>query len=230
MNEDQQTYQRAAGSSLLGLGIQLALTAVLMILALWAAQWALYGAMLHALGGVGIWVCLWLVYQQHRLEREESLEAEQLAARHGTESSIFEIGADDLSVARRRLQSLYKWAIPLTSLATAVYLIVVGLWLSRATAGQLGEADQVVPDQMLVLLSSSAGAALVVFLVSRYLAGMAKVPQWQLLRGGATYLMGNVVVLTLLAVAFAMINVVGGYLVTDRMLGMFRHKDGGGKS
>ena len=36
-------------------------------------------------------------------------------------------------------------------------------------------------------------------------------------------------VLAVLAVAFAMINVVGGYLVTDRMLGMFKSKskDGG---
>jgi NAD(P) transhydrogenase subunit alpha len=32
------------------------------------------------------------------------------------------------------------------------------------------------------------------------------------------------VVLGTLAVALAMINVVGGYLVTDRMLGMFKHK------
>jgi len=32
------------------------------------------------------------------------------------------------------------------------------------------------------------------------------------------------IVLGVLAVAFAMINVVGGYLVTDRMLGMFKHK------
>ena len=40
------------------------------------------------------------------------------------------------------------------------------------------------------------------------------------------------VVMTVLgvsAVALAMINVVGGYLVTDRMLGMFKHKDGGKK-
>lgn len=35
-----------------------------------------------------------------------------------------------------------------------------------------------------------------------------------------------VVILGTLAVIFAMINVVGGYLVTDRMLGMFKHKDG----
>ena len=31
------------------------------------------------------------------------------------------------------------------------------------------------------------------------------------------------------AVALAMINVIGGYLVTDRMLGMFKKKDSGAK-
>lgn len=35
----------------------------------------------------------------------------------------------------------------------------------------------------------------------------------------------TVTVLSTLAVAFAMINVVGGYLVTDRMLEMFKSKD-----
>ena len=34
------------------------------------------------------------------------------------------------------------------------------------------------------------------------------------------------IVLGTLAVALAMINVVGGYLVTDRMLGMFKKKEG----
>ncbi len=34
-------------------------------------------------------------------------------------------------------------------------------------------------------------------------------------------------VLGTIAVALAMINVVGGYTVTDRMLGMFKHKSGG---
>jgi H+-translocating NAD(P) transhydrogenase subunit alpha len=38
------------------------------------------------------------------------------------------------------------------------------------------------------------------------------------------------IILGTLAVIFATINVVGGYLVTDRMLGMFkRGKEGGGK-
>jgi NAD(P) transhydrogenase subunit alpha len=38
------------------------------------------------------------------------------------------------------------------------------------------------------------------------------------------------IVLGTLAVTLAMINVVGGYLVTDRMLGMFKHKGGEKKS
>ncbi|MCB1196541.1 NAD(P) transhydrogenase subunit alpha [bacterium] len=37
------------------------------------------------------------------------------------------------------------------------------------------------------------------------------------------------VLLGTLAVAFATINVVGGYFVTDRMLGMFHKKETGGK-
>ncbi len=37
------------------------------------------------------------------------------------------------------------------------------------------------------------------------------------------------IVLGTLAVIFATINVVGGYLVTDRMLAMFRKKEGGAK-
>jgi NAD(P) transhydrogenase subunit alpha len=36
-------------------------------------------------------------------------------------------------------------------------------------------------------------------------------------------------ILGFLAVVFASINVIGGYLVTDRMLAMFRKKEEGGK-
>ena len=46
---------------------------------------------------------------------------------------------------------------------------------------------------------------------------------------GATRGSALAAVLGVLAVASAMVNVVGGYLVTDRMLAMFRKKDGRGK-
>ncbi|MGH7476819.1 MAG: NAD(P) transhydrogenase subunit alpha [Longimicrobiales bacterium] len=48
-----------------------------------------------------------------------------------------------------------------------------------------------------------------------------------LVAGRSTDLVGNT--LGVVAVAFAMINVVGGFLVTDRMLQMFRKKGDGGR-
>ncbi len=46
--------------------------------------------------------------------------------------------------------------------------------------------------------------------------------------GGAAETHGWIsITLGTMAVAFATINVVGGYLVTDRMLRMFKHKPGG---
>jgi len=41
---------------------------------------------------------------------------------------------------------------------------------------------------------------------------------------------GEAQILGAIAVALAMINVVGGYLVTDRMLAMFKKKDSGDRS
>ena len=49
-----------------------------------------------------------------------------------------------------------------------------------------------------------------------------------LIASGRAESSGVVTVLATLAVAFAMINVVGGYLVTDRMLEMFRSKNRNG--
>lgn len=47
-----------------------------------------------------------------------------------------------------------------------------------------------------------------------------------LLAAGATDVGWLRIILGIAAVAFATINVVGGYLVTDRMLGMFKSKEG----
>lgn len=191
MSQDQQTYQRAAGASLLGLAVQLLLAFALLVLGIKSQAEAIGVATWHAFGGVAMWLCLWIVYQQHKLERIESLEADQLAARHGTDSSIFETTVDDLSVARRRLRWLYRWIVPLTSLGTSAYLIGIGLWQAQAFTGP---DAQIVPANVLMTVAFCAIISLVGFLVSRYLAGMGHVQAWRMLRGGAGYLMGNVLV------------------------------------
>src|SRR5688572_27891345 len=110
MTEDQKTYQRAVGTSLLGLAVQFGISLGLLILYLWSMRnEVLLAALLHAVGGLGIWVALCFLYMQHRQERIESLEAEAIARRHGADSSIFETSADDLAVQQKRLRWLYRW-------------------------------------------------------------------------------------------------------------------------
>ncbi len=223
MSHDQQTYQRAVSAALLGAGVQLVIALVLLLLARWLDAAALNAAVWHAFGGLGIWIILAVVYQQHRLERIEALETEQLQQRHGADSSIFQTSAEDLSVARRRLERLVKWALPAVSLATAAYLVGIGAWLIAknadllATRGLSGETLDVDPlvvriigerglDEPWLALAFAVGAALVGFLVSRYIAGMTRVSEWALLRGGAGYLMGTSLVAALLAAGYGLVD------------------------
>lgn len=71
-----------------------------------------------------------------------------------------------------------------------------------------------VPSQLHTPLMSGSNAVSGITIVGALLAAG---------RGNSRF----TIFLGVLAVALAMINVVGGYLVTDRMLGMFKHKGGG---
>ena len=73
-----------------------------------------------------------------------------------------------------------------------------------------------VPSQLHTPLMSGSNAISGITIVGALLAAG---------KGNSTF----TIILGVLAVAFATINVVGGYLVTDRMLGMFKQKDGGQK-
>ena len=71
-----------------------------------------------------------------------------------------------------------------------------------------------VPSQLHTPLMSGSNAISGITIVGALVAvGQPEGGVWVTVLGG-------------IAVAAAMINVVGGYLVTDRMLGMFKHKGG----
>ncbi len=203
--QDQQTYKRAVFASLLGLGVQVIVAAGLAILAMYTGNASIGAAAWHAFGGLGLWLCLAIVYQQHKLSEIEALEAEQLALRHGADSSIFQTNADDLAVAARRLTWLYKWLVPLTGVFTAIYLIGIGIMLvlrSPVELGKTGDASSL-PLNPGMTLTICFGLGFVAFLISRYIAGMAKAKHWQMLRGGAGYLMGGVLVAAMLVTTLA---------------------------
>lgn len=196
MPEDRQTYQRGAAAALIALIAQVVLTSAMALTGLWAESPALHATTFHLLGGLPIWLVLWALYNQHRLERIEALEAEQLARTDAQTAALFQEHADDLQLARRRLENLYKWGLGGVSIFVAAYLLILGgAWLYLNTrsgaAARPGIGQSINP---LALLAICLAIAFVGFIVARYVAGMTRIKQWQLLRGGASYLMGNALV------------------------------------
>ncbi len=222
MSHDQETYRRAANAALIGLAIQILLSILTGLTGLYADSIAINTLAWYFVGGLPIWVILWVIYNQHRLERVEAMETEQLAAQDAQAAALFDEAGQQLNLAQKRLDNLYKYGLNLVSLVVSLYLLVVGIGMLRAAVvsyrGAQGvEAGGFISDMGDMLSSvggftgDSAGAVAIVavvigflaFIVSRYVAGMTKVSEWRLLRGGAGYLMGNVVVTLLLIVAAA---------------------------
>lgn len=196
MAHDQQTYRRATTAALVGLVVQIILSIAIALIGLWAESPALNAATWYFVGGIPIWIVLCLLYNQHRIERVEALEAEQLIHQDQQAAAIFEEQADELDLARRRLQRLQTWGLNIVSLVVSIYLLSVGgyyLSLNRELAEQSVAFLSKSADPS-VLMFLCAGIAFITFAVGRYVSGMTSVKEWKLLRGGASYLMGNFVI------------------------------------
>ncbi|HEX7010800.1 MAG TPA: SPFH domain-containing protein [Phycisphaeraceae bacterium] len=220
MTYDQHTYKRAESAALIGLAVQLAVALTIAVLGVYAQSAPLHAAAWYCFGGLPAWIILWVVFHQHRLERLEALEAEQLARADARAAALFEEAGEQLHLARKRLENLYKWGLPVVSLLMAAYLLGVGLTLlylnndlaqsSGLRAAVLGPTAN--PSVVAILCVVVAFAA---FLVARYVAGMTRLRQWQLLRGGAAYLMGNAAVAGLLMVGFGLARFTGSRAVLE---------------
>ncbi len=209
MKLDQQTFARAATTALIGLGAQLILTAIVGLVGLYAQAPGLIAATWHLLAGLPLWFVLWMLFNQHRLERLEALEAEQLAEADAQAAALFQEAGEQLAMARQRLDRLYKFGLKAVGLAVALYLTIHGslLFYFNLQALRLEKYSELgIQDNAswgilgLVLF----GGALIAFLVARYIAGMTQFEAWAALRGGASYLMGNVLALALACAALAM--------------------------
>ncbi len=224
MSHDQQSYRRAANAVLIGLAIQVLLTILTALTGLYAGSTAINTIAWYYLGGIPIWIILWVVYNQHRLERVEALETEQLAAQDAQAAALFDEAGQQLQIAQKRLDNLYKYGLNIVSLLVSFYLIAVGFGMLRAAVNEYRSTHEVENPAFFADIAAlfgsdggfygySAGAVAIVslvvwflaFIVSRYVAGMTKVQEWKLLRGGAGYLMGNCVITFLMIVAAALL-------------------------
>ncbi|XAL99739.1 SPFH domain-containing protein [Phycisphaeraceae bacterium D3-23] len=197
MNQDQQTYQRATTAALVGFATHVVLTLFIAILGVYADSPAFHAVTWYLLPGLAIWAVLWLLFNQHRHERVESLEAARLADSDAASAAIFDEAGAQLAQSRTRLDNLYKWGLPIVSAATALYLLGLGVFLLYRNMPALQDGglfeNPANPDlnvAFVALLLVTCG--LMGFLVSRYVAGMTRVDAWQGLRGGASFLIGNV--------------------------------------
>jgi regulator of protease activity HflC (stomatin/prohibitin superfamily) len=205
MRADYLTYQRAANQCIRGLLLQLALTIVLVIYAALAKDHAAMTAAAYV--GVGCigWLCLSILFDQHRRERVEAMEVDALAASPATGSSVFE-KADEFRPAAQRLAVLHKYFIPTASLVIGAILVGVGIW-RFSTGRPLVNPDSYVPVGQTFI--SMAGWALGVgiitavlgFFYARYTATMAKQAAWANLRAGASFTIGAAVLGMSMAVA-----------------------------
>lgn len=213
MTHDQQTFNRAANTALIGLGVQVALALAVGLLGLYAEAPGLIAATWHLVGGIPLWLILWVLFNQHRLERLEALESEQLAEDDAVTAALFNEAGEQLALARRRLDRLYKVGLKATALIVAIYLLVLGgvLFYLNLNALQAGRLDSltIAPVANPALIGMIVfGGGLIGFLVARYIAGMTQVDAWVALRSGASYLMGNVVMLALTGAALV-VNLFG---------------------
>lgn len=162
-------------------------------------------ALLHlAIPAIPIWLILLIVYHHRIRVKEETFESEQL--RHEREGAtggetIFDVDDEQLLLARRRLRWICRWLLPIFTLLIILDLSWRALWAPWGFSLFGAEDDRAWPvfAHGDVLPWFVGAAAFATFLLSRYVTGMARYPEWRMLRAGATYLMG----ITLASVAVA---------------------------
>ena len=115
MKSDYLTYRRAANVSLFGLALQVLLGAGLLIFSVLTKDHAAASAAAFAGFAALGWLALAIVYDQHRRERIEAMEAESLAASQ-TAASVFDATDAEFRVAAKRLAGLHKVFLPTISL------------------------------------------------------------------------------------------------------------------
>ncbi|MBC8202706.1 MAG: hypothetical protein H8E91_02645 [Planctomycetes bacterium] len=203
MRVDHQACQKAASTAGSGLLLQILIAAILLIFGLLAKDTSFIFASLWVWIGVVVWVGILVLYYQQKLERLEALEESELSI--DTNASMFDGAGENIRPAAKRLKLLHKWVMPSVSVILALLLAFTAYLL----IGHLRLLES--PDDTLrtsLHLTSLTGWALAIslalgltgFIFSRFVAGMAKVPNWTNLRGGSSWMVGNTILLSAIAV------------------------------
>ncbi len=194
MKADHQSYRKATSVSLLGLSIQLVSGLVMLGYSVLMVDPAAFSGALFMLLGCVVWLTLAVVFDQHRRERLEALEAKSLEMSGVAGSSVFEAN-DEMRVAARRLSWMHRIMVPVVSLGLAATFITLGLWRIRHAFRSLNilEVDSI-PAHSGMMIALGISFAIVGFIFARFVSGMAKQKVWSMLRAGAAISVGGAII------------------------------------
>jgi len=213
MKVDFLTYRTALSVAIKGLALQIAFTLTMLVYAILARDHAAMSATVFMAIGIAVWACLAIVFDQHRRERIEAMEADALAA-SPVSGSVFQGSGDTFRPAARRLASLHKIFLPAASLTVGAFLVASGLWrfysayrLHFPPVNQKGINAGTIPD---VIYMPTQGAWVLIglaiaalgFVFARLAATMARQPVWSILRAGAGYAVGSALLGLAMAVCY----------------------------
>ncbi|MDP7008310.1 MAG: SPFH domain-containing protein [Phycisphaerales bacterium] len=203
MRVDQQAYQKAASTAGSGLILQLLIGAILLVFGLLANDTTFVFASLWVWVGTIVWVGILILYYQQKLERLEALEETELSIEDN--SSMFDGAGEAIRPAARRLKLLHRWVMPITSLIVAILLVLIAYFQLQHLRLLESPDDTLRTTLDLTPLTGWALAialafALTGFIFSRFVAGMARIQSWTHLRGGASWMVGNTILMTAIAI------------------------------
>lgn len=212
MRINHETYRRAATAAIFASIFHLVLTLVVFLLGYSLKDDATRIAAYSMVCGLPVWIILVLLFHQHRLERLEALEHEQLRSRADAAGSIFEFDERDTAMHAARLRWMHGLLVPAVSLAIAAVFIGLGLWQRSVIASRGIDLTKPGSEAAGVRVAEAAsagwglgitaGIALICFVVSWFLGGMSRQAAWRLLRAGATVTVGAALVNGALAVGY----------------------------
>jgi modulator of FtsH protease HflK len=205
MRGDFHTYKRAAGLCVLGGILQALMAAAFLVYAGLGADTAALGIAFFMAFGVVAWVVLAIVFDQHRRERLEDMEAQTLDR---GDSSVFETRPDEFKIAARRLASMHRWLLPIVGVLMGSALLGLSVWrtpihVSLVIAQSLPSAEVKAPAESHNGWGIGLGLliAFIGFIFARYVSGLAKQAQWGNLRAGSAFAVGSALLSLALAVA-----------------------------
>lgn len=148
--------------------------------------------------GIGTLIGFFSFIQSHLIGRErvEALEMQELDRTRGNES-LFAGAAEDAYPARNARRQFEKWVVPGFSLLVLLGQ-ALGLWWIY---GELGEWTAPAPAGALMSIMFSGLFMIVLFMMGKYSAGLARMDGQELLRPVANYMLLGSVVSTAVVIA-----------------------------